>query len=117
MDKNKKLNVLKKRRHDRVRSVVKGTKKRPRLSIYFSLKHCYAQLIDDEKGITLISASDKELKRIGKNTKVAEELGKLIAKKAKDKKINQVVFDRGFRRYHGKIKVLAERAREEGLKF
>ena len=117
MDKNKKLNILKRRRHNRVRSIIKGTAKRPRLSVYFSLKHSYAQLINDDKGVTLLSVSDKELKSKGKNIKVAEELGKLIAKKAKDKKISKAVFDRGFRKYHGRVKALADSARAEGLKF
>ncbi len=117
MDKNKKINILKARRHNRVRSVVKGTAQRPRLSVYFSLKHSYAQVIDDEKKMTLVSASDKELKGSGKNIKMAEELGKLIAKKIKDIKIEEVVFDRGSRQYHGKVKALADSARAEGLKF
>jgi len=117
MNKNKLKKDLRIRRHKRVRSIIKGDSKRPRLSVYFSLKHSYAQLIDDTKGKTLISVSDKELKKQGKNVKIAEELGKLIAKKAIDKKIKEVVFDRGYRRYHGKIKSLADSAREEGLKF
>ncbi len=117
MNKNKKTNILKARRHNRVRSVVNGTSERPRLSVYFSLKHSYAQIIDDEKRTTLVSASDKELKGSGKNIKIAEELGKLIAKKAKDNKIEEVVFDRGSRQYHGKVKALADSARAEGLKF
>ena len=117
MDKNKKTNILKARRHNRVRSIVKGTAQRPRLSVYFSLKHSYAQVIDDEKKVTLVSASDKELKGTGKNIKMAEELGKLIAKKIKDIKIEEVVFDRGSRQYHGKVKALADSARAEGLKF
>jgi large subunit ribosomal protein L18 len=117
MDKNKKANILKARRHNRVRSVVKGTAERPRLSVNFSLKHSYAQIIDDENRVTLVGASDKELKANGKNIKIAEELGKLIAKKAKDIKIETVVFDRGSRQYHGKVKALADSARAEGLKF
>lgn len=117
MDKNKRINILKARRHNRVRAVVKGTAQRPRLSVNFSLQHAYAQIIDDENSVTLISASDKELKGSGKNIKIAEELGKLIAKKAKDNKIEEVVFDRGSRKYHGKVKALADAARAEGLKF
>lgn len=117
MNKNKLKKDLRIRRHNRVRSIIKGDAKRPRLSVYFSLKHSYVQLIDDVKGKTLISVSDKELKKNGKNVQIAEELGKLIAKKALDKKIKEVVFDRGHRRYHGKIKSLADSAREEGLKF
>jgi len=117
MNKNKKINFLKARRHNRVRSVIKGTAQRPRLSVNFSLKHSYAQIINDEEAKTLVSASDKELKGSGKNIKIAEELGKLIAQKAKDQKIEQVVFDRGSRKYHGKVKALADGARAEGLKF
>ncbi len=117
MNKNKKINILKDRRHKRVRSVVKGITHKPRLSVHFSLKHSYAQIIDDVQRITLISASDKELKANGKNIKIAEELGKLIAKKAQDKQIKEVVFDRGSRQYHGKVKALADSARAGGLQF
>lgn len=116
MDKNKIKNDLRLRRSHRVRTVIKGGLK-PRLSVFFSLLHSYAQIIDDTKGITIVSASDKELKKKGKNIEVATELGKLIAQKAKEKKIETVVFDRGFKKYHGKVKALADAAREEGLKF
>lgn len=117
MNKNKKAQVLKLRRHKRVRSIVVGTKERPRLSVYFSLKHSYTQLIDDEKGNTILSASDKELKSRGKNIKIAEELGKLLAEKMKEKKISKIVFDRGSKQYHGKIKALADIIRAQGLEF
>lgn len=117
MDKNKKIDLLKERRHKRVRAIVSGTAKRPRLSVNFSLNHTRVQLIDDVKGVTIVSASDKELKLKGKNIKVAEALGKIIAEKAKDKKINTVVFDRGSRKYHGKVKALADSARANGLEF
>ena len=117
MDKNKKVDSLKERRHNRVRSIVTGTATRPRLSVYFSLKHSYVQLIDDQNAKTLVSASDKELKSKGKNIKVAEELGKLIAQKAKEKNIIKIVFDRGSKKYHGKVKTLADTAREGGLEF
>ncbi|MDD3284131.1 MAG: 50S ribosomal protein L18 [Patescibacteria group bacterium] len=117
MDKNIKKDVSKKRIHNRVRSVVIGTAVRPRMSVFFSLKHSYVQLIDDENSKTLISANDKELKLNGKNIKIAEELGKLIAKKAKEIKIENVVFDRGSKKYHGKVKALADTARAEGLNF
>ena len=117
MNKNKLKKDLRIRRHKRVRSIIKGDSKRPRLSVYFSLKHSYAQIINDEEAKTLVGASDKELKGSGKNIKIAEELGKLIAQKAKDQKIEQVVFDRGSRKYHGKVKALADGARAEGLKF
>jgi large subunit ribosomal protein L18 len=108
-----------KRRHKRIRAKIFGTEKRPRLCVFRSNKHIYAQLIDDEKGHTIVSASDLELKRIEKMTKVqkAKEVGKLIAKKAKEKNIEEVVFDRAGYKYHGRVKALAEGAREGGLKF
>lgn len=120
------------RRHRRVRSKIKGTSKIPRLCVFRSNKHVYGQLIDDEKGKTLISASDLEIKpkktqkRTQKNAKIeiAKEVGKLLAKKAIDlpagkagKKIEKIVFDRGGYKYHGRIKALAEGAREGGLNF
>ncbi len=117
MDKNKKIDLLKSRRHKRVRAIIKGTAKRPRLSVDFSLNHCYVQLIDDTKGVTIVSTSDKELKTKGKNIKIAEALGKIIAEKAKDKKITKIVFDRGSKKYHGKVKALADCARANGLEF
>lgn len=110
----------KERRKKRVRAKIKEAATRPRLSVYRSLKHIYVQIIDDEKGITLISASDKELtqgKKPKKKKEVAWEVGKLIAQKALHKKIDWVVFDRGGLAYHGRIKALAEGAREGGLKF
>ncbi len=117
MDKNKLKNSTKERKTNRVRKTIKSSSKRPRLSVFFSLLHSYAQIIDDSKGVTMVSASDKELKNKGKNIEIAKELGKLIATKAKEKKIETVVFDRGFKKYHGKVKALADGAREEGLKF
>ncbi len=110
------------RRHARVRAKVKGTTSRPRLCVYRSLNHIYAQVIDDSQGHTLISAStlDPEMKdgAVGK-VKVAraELVGSLVAKRALSKGINQVVFDRGGYKYHGRVKALAEAARREGLKF
>ena len=110
-----------KRRHQRIRAVIYGRAGRPRLSVFKSLKHIYAQIIDDEKGKTLVSASEQELSKsarsTGKKIEKAEEIGKLIAKKALEKKIEKVVFDRGSFRYHGRIKALAEGARQGGLKF
>lgn len=105
-------------RHKRIRAKIKGTKSRPRLFVFRSAKHIYCQLIDDEKGRTILAASDFELKK-GKRKKVeiAKEVGKLIAKKAKKLKIEKVVFDRGGYKYHGRVKALAEGAREGGLKF
>lgn len=119
------------RRHKRVRAKIKGTAKRPRLCVFKSAKHIYAQLIDDEKGKVITAASDldhnppatlkKPITHPKKEKKskvaVAYEVGKLIAKKALDKKIKEVVFDRGGYLYHGKVKSLAEGAREGGLKF
>lgn len=107
------------RRHKRVRAKVSGTSKMPRLCVFRSAKHIYAQLIDDEKGKTLVAASERELKRKMKSKKLerAKEVGKLIAKKAQDMKIEKIVFDRGGYQYHGRVKALAEGAREGGLKF
>ncbi len=106
------------RRHRRVRSKISGTSKVPRLCIFRSSKHIYAQLVNDEKNKTLVAASDLETKK-SKKPKVdkAREVGKLIAKKALDKKIEKVVFDRGGYKYHGRVKALAEGAREGGLRF
>ena len=108
-----------KRRHKRVRAKISGTAKIPRLCVFRSNKHIYAQLIDDTQGKTLLSASDLEIKFKGKKTKTekAFEVGKLIAKKAQEKKIQKIVFDRGGYKYHGRVKALAEGAREGGLKF
>lgn len=110
------------RRHKRVRAKVFGTKDRPRLSVFRSLKHIYAQIIDDEKGETLVAASDLELKKISplkkqKKVEIAYEVGKLIAQKALEKKIKKVVFDRGGFAYHGRVKALSQGARDGGLKF
>lgn len=108
------------RRHKRIRAKIKGTSKVPRLCVFRSHRHIYAQLIDDEKGRTLAVASDLELKTKKKKiTKVdkASEVGKLIAQKAISKKILKVVFDRAGYNYHGRVKAVAEGAREGGLKF
>lgn len=114
--------VVRKRRHIRVRKKVKGTTERPRLDVYRSLKHIYAQVIDDSCGRTLVAAStlDQELKgkvEFGGNIEAAREVGMLIAKKAIEKGIKTVVFDRGGYIYHGRVKALAEAAREAGLEF
>ncbi len=110
-----------KRRHKRVRSRVKGTPERPRLCVFRSHKHIYAQIIDDTRAHTLLSASDLELKnsKSGGSGKIekAFEVGKLIAKKAKEKGISKVVFDRAGYKFHGRVKALAEGAREGGLEF
>lgn len=107
-----------KRRHKKVRAKILGTAEVPRLCVFRSAKHIYAQLVDDEKGKTLVSASDSELKKTkNKKTSLAMKVGKLIAKKAIEKKINKVVFDRAGYKYHGRVKALAQGAREGGLKF
>ncbi|MBI2268069.1 MAG: 50S ribosomal protein L18 [Candidatus Blackburnbacteria bacterium] len=89
---------------------------RPRLSVFVSNKHIYAQIIDDHKGETIVSVSDVGMES-SKNIKVAQKIGELIAVKAKEKKVKEVVFDRGGKKYHGRVKVLAESAREHGLVF
>lgn len=117
-DKNKERKV----RHLRIRKKISGTPERPRLNVYRSNQHIYAQLIDDTKGVTLVSAStlDAELKNVienGGNVEAAEKVGALIAKRALEKGIKEVVFDRGGYPYHGRVKALAEAARQEGLQF
>ena len=107
------------RRHMRVRRKISGTAERPRLCVYRSNTNLYVQVIDDVAGNTLVSAStlDKDVKTKKANKEAAKELGALIAKKALDKKIDTVVFDRSGYIYHGVVKELAEAAREGGLKF
>lgn len=110
------------RKHARVRKKVEGTTERPRLNVFRSLKHIYAQIIDDTTGTTLVSAStlDEAIKgkiAFGGNREAAKEVGKLVAQKAVDKGIKAVVFDRGGYIYHGRVKELAEAAREAGLEF
>ena len=104
----------------RIRKKVQGTAGRPRLCVYRSLKHIYVQVIDDEKSHTLFSANSAEKDfptRLGQNTQAAAELGKIIAERSLGKGIKSVVFDRNGFRYHGRVKALAEAARETGLKF
>lgn len=103
------------RRKIRVRGKVFGTSNTPRLSVFRSLNHISAQLINDDKGVTLVSADDKKL--TGKNIANAQAVGKELAKKALDKKITKCVFDKSSYKYHGRVKALAEGAREGGLKF
>ena len=107
------------RRHLRVRKKVSGTAERPRLSVYRSEKNIYAQIIDDIAGNTLVSASslDKDFSNVGSNKESAKQVGELVAKKALEKGIKEVVFDRGGYIYHGRVKELAEGAREGGLEF
>ena len=104
-------------RHGRVRSRVSGSEQRPRLSVFRSGKHIYAQLIDDLTGKTLASASSREIKAKSAKTDLGGQVGKLIAEKAKAAKISTVVFDRGGYKYHGRVKALADSAREAGLTF
>ena len=107
------------KRHARVRSKVSGTAERPRLDVFRSNCHIYAQLIDDTKGVTLVSAgsNEKDFGVSGSNCEGARKVGKLIAERAGKMKISEVVFDRGGYIYHGRVKELAEGAREGGLKF
>lgn len=115
-------NKVRIRKHIRVRKKVHGTAARPRLNIYRSLSHMYAQIIDDDAGNTLVAAStlDKAIKdkiAFGGNVEAAKEVGKLIAEKAIAAGITEVVFDRGGYLYHGRVQELADAAREAGLKF
>jgi len=113
-------NENRKARHSRVRKKINGTPDRPRLNIYRSGNHIYAQIIDDSVGHTLVSAStlDKSLNLTStSNKEAAKHVGEIVAKKALEKGIEEVVFDRGGYIYHGRIKELAESAREAGLKF
>ena len=118
VDKNQK----RKERHYTIRNKITGTPERPRLNIFKSSKHIYAQVIDDATGTTLVSAStqDKELReKVAELTKqeAAKLVGKTVGERAKEKDINAVVFDRGGYLYHGRVKLLAEGARESGLEF
>lgn len=117
MDKNKINKARQARRHKRVRAKISGTAKCPRLSVYRSNRAMFLQLIDDEANKTLASASSLEVKEAGKKTEISLHLGKLIAKKAQEKKISQVVFDRSSYKYHGRVKAVADGAREGGLIF
>ncbi len=111
-------NVIRQRVHARIRQRMEGTALRPRLNVYRSVNHLYTQLIDDAAGVTLVSASTLAAKvKSGGNVAAAKELGKLIAEKAQEKGIKKVVFDRGGYLYHGRIKALADAAREAGLDF
>jgi len=107
--------------HERIRKKMQGTAERPRLNVYRSLNHIYVQVIDDLHGKTLVSASTaqgkKEDRRTGGNVAAAKAIGKMIAERAKAKGVSQVVFDRGGYIYHGRVKALADAAREAGLKF
>jgi large subunit ribosomal protein L18 len=113
-----KRNAIRQRIHARIRQKLAGTGERPRLNVYRSLNHIYAQVIDDQRGETLVSASTLSLKlKSGGNLAAAKEIGKAVAKKAVEKGIKKVVFDRGGYLYHGRVKALADAAREAGLEF
>ena len=113
-DKNK----TRQRRHMRVRNKISGTAECPRLNVYRSNKNIYAQVIDDVAGVTLVSASTLDSEVSGNNkTEQAASVGEVVAKRAQDKGIKQVVFDRGGYLYHGRVQALAEAARENGLQF
>jgi large subunit ribosomal protein L18 len=113
-------NATRKKRHARVRAKLSGTEARPRLNVFRSNKHIYAQVIDDVKGVTLVSASSLEkdfgLESTG-NIEAAQKVGELVAKRAVEKGITAIVFDRGGYLYHGRVKALADAARENGLEF
>ena len=119
-------NDTRQRIHQRIREKLRGTPERPRLNIYRSLNHIYAQVIDDNDGRTIVSANSNEgsgkakkgdAKKTGGNVASAKSVGKIIAERAKAKGVNKVVFDRGGYLYHGRVKALAEAAREAGLEF
>jgi len=117
----RKRDVIRKRVHTRIREKLAGTAERPRLNVYRSLNHIYTQVIDDATGVTLVSASTVakkgEARKTGGNVAAAIEVGKQIAERAQEKGIKRVVFDRGGYLYHGRIKALADAAREAGLEF
>ena len=114
-------NITRRHVHDRIRKKVLGTPERPRLNVYRSLNHIYVQVIDDLKGATIVAASSTEGKKgerkTGGNVASAKDVGKAIAQRAKAKGIEKVVFDRGGYIYHGRVKALADAAREAGLQF
>ncbi len=119
MAKKRSKNQRRMKVHARIRRRISGRLERPRLAVFRSLRHFYAQLVDDEGGVTLASAStlgSKE-KKTGSNIEGAKEVGKRIGAEAKKKNIETVVFDRGGYIYHGRVKAFAESAREQGLKF
>jgi large subunit ribosomal protein L18 len=111
-------NAQRMKRHKRIRTTIKGTSERPRLNVFRSNKGIYAQVIDDVNGVTLVQASSIEFKDVnGSNVEGAKVVGAAVAKKAIEKGIKNVVFDRGGYLYHGRVKALAEAAREAGLEF
>ncbi len=117
MSKSNRISI-RKSKHERVRKKIKGTSDRPRLTVFRSLKYIYAQLIDDNAGTTIVSASSlKGFSGSKDSSETAKEVGRLIGKLASEKNIQKVVFDRSGYLYHGRIKALAEGARESGLQF
>ena len=115
-------NETRQRIHKRIREKMRGTAERPRLNVYRSLNHIYAQLIDDSEGKTLVSGNSREgakgaASRTGGNVAAAKAVGKTLAERARQKDITKVVFDRGGYLYHGRVKALADAAREAGLQF
>jgi large subunit ribosomal protein L18 len=112
-------NEIRKRIHERIRQRVRGTAERPRLAVFRSLYHIYAQIIDDRAGSTIAAAAstEKSVGPSGGNIAGAKEIGKLVAQRAREKGISKVVFDRGGYLYHGRVKALADAARESGLEF
>ena len=117
MDKMVIKKLARQRRQRRIRATIKGTASRPRLAVFRSLKHITAQLIDDQRGVTLVTASDLTAKAKGTKMDKAKSVGQAIAAAGLAKKITTVVFDRGGNKYHGRIKALADAAREVGLTF
>lgn len=117
MIKKESKNVARYARHKRVREIISGTKDTPRLNVFRSNSNIFAQLIDDESGTTLVSASSLEMKLKNNNSETAKLVGAELANRAKKSKIKTVVFDRGGYLYHGRIKALADAARENGLNF
>ena len=119
MDQQKLKHHRQQRRRNHVRKKVRGSAERPRLTVFRSSKHIYAQIIDDLQGVTLAAANSKSVEglKYGGNVAAAKAIGKQIAEAAKSKGIEAVCFDRGHYRYHGRIKALADAAREGGLKF
>jgi large subunit ribosomal protein L18 len=111
--------AIRTRIHERIRSRVSGTQERPRLAVFRSTKHIYAQVIDDAQGQTLVAAAstEKDLRGKGGNVEGAKLIGKAVAERAKEKGIGKVVFDRGGYQYHGRVKALADAARSAGLEF
>ncbi|KKQ23320.1 50S ribosomal protein L18 [Candidatus Wolfebacteria bacterium RIFCSPLOWO2_01_FULL_38_11] len=116
-NKNKLINQKRLRRKIRARAKISGTTARPRFSVFLSNHYSYGQLIDDEKGNTLISVSSREIKKKESKTSLSHAIGELIAKRAKEIGIKKIIFDRGNYKYHGRAKAIAESARKGGLEF